>query len=250
MCVQRGKGELCLQCGTRHNAGEIPPPKKRRPPLCKRLARKDQKIDPNTLATIPCSPDLPSGGHMWCGAVVAHANGDLYMMNGRFAHRLKPDCSVVAECELLFDCPYNGIMILSDGNLIAENLGNSADQPCLFSVLEPENLSTVCEIKIEASCTTIGSGRQCVDDRPGPAVGVAVVQGSSAPQRAFRFSLDDPSDCNVLDVIGTPNAFDPGPPLYDPGDANPCALRHCGEHAGVKGGDRGAEFLLFFWLMS
>jgi hypothetical protein len=166
-------------------------------------------------------------------------------------------------------------MILSDGNLITKNLGNSANQPCLFSVLEPENLNTVCEIKIEASCmgrfssdltaqgefiyfsseecilrmcydhegnghgqlvldsewsapyripgsdqsagwdTTIGSGSVWMMDQGRP-WGWPGYKVSSAPQRAFRFSLDDPSDCDVLDVIGTPNAFNPGPPLYDP----------------------------------
>ena len=34
--------------------------------------------------------------------------------------------------------------------------------------------------------------------------------------QAFRFTIDDPAERDVVDAIGTPNAFNPGPPLYDP----------------------------------
>jgi hypothetical protein len=103
-----------------------------------------EKVDPITLETLKRSPDLPSGGHLWCGAVVAHENGDIYMVNGRFCHRLTPECDLVVERELPFDGPYNGLLVLSDGNLIMNNLGDDAD-PCLFSVLDPETLSPVGE---------------------------------------------------------------------------------------------------------
>jgi hypothetical protein len=47
--------------------------------------------------------------------------------------------------------------------------------------------------------------------RPPPWCGRA-----SAPQRVFRFSLDDPEDRDVIDAFSMPNAFNVGPPLYDP----------------------------------
>eukprot|EP01050_Picozoa_sp_SAG11_P046578 SAG11_NODE_23902_length_381_cov_1.177305_1_plen_110_part_10 len=82
------------------------------------------RVEPSTLETLARSPDLPSGGHLWCGAAVAHANGDLYMVNGRYCHRLTPSCEVVAERMLPFDAPYNGLLVLSDGNLLMKNLGD------------------------------------------------------------------------------------------------------------------------------
>ena len=39
---------------------------------------------------------------------------------------------------------------------------------------------------------------------------------ANAPQRAFRFSLDDATDRDVIDAIGEAPAWNPGPPLYDP----------------------------------
>src|SRR5689334_4596384 len=39
-------------------------------------------IDPMTLETVRRSPRLPSGGHTWCGGIVAHENGFLYLNNG------------------------------------------------------------------------------------------------------------------------------------------------------------------------
>ncbi|MCH8815975.1 MAG: hypothetical protein IH957_12965 [Chloroflexi bacterium] len=100
-----------------------------------------EKVDPVTLETLAASPKLPSGGHNWCGAVVVHENGDLYMTNGNYCHRLSPDCRVVAERKLPKDCGYNGLLILSDGNLITKDIQLS--QPSHFSVLEPERLQEV-----------------------------------------------------------------------------------------------------------
>lgn len=38
----------------------------------------------------------------------------------------------------------------------------------------------------------------------------------TASQRAFRFSVDDVADRDVIDIIGTPGARNFGPPLFDP----------------------------------
>jgi len=96
-----------------------------------------------TLETIARSPDLPSGGHLWCGAVVVHENTDLYVVNGRYCHRLDVDCRLVAERRLPVDGPYNGLLILSDGNLVMKNLGHVPGVPCRFSILEPERLEPI-----------------------------------------------------------------------------------------------------------
>lgn len=90
MFLQRAPGELYLQCGGSCSVGHIPPET--------RLAGAStagwlEKVDPVTLETLHRSPDLPSGGHLWCGAAVVHANGDIYVVNGRWMHRLShADC--------------------------------------------------------------------------------------------------------------------------------------------------------------
>ena len=128
MFVQRDGGELYLQGGAQpfqadESFGWL------------------EKVDPKSLEPVARSPKLQSGGHNWCGAVVVHENGDLYMTNGRFCHRLSPDCSVVAERELPEDCAYNGLLILSDGNLIMKDIQLSDRSH--FSVLEPERLDEI-----------------------------------------------------------------------------------------------------------
>ena len=61
--------------------------------------------------------------------------------------------------------------------------------------------------------TTIGSDSIWLMDmgRPMPWQGPA-----TAPQRAFRFSLADASERDIVDEIRSPNAWNSGPPLYDP----------------------------------
>lgn len=265
MFVQRDAGELFVQGGAGLRPGEFPPQHRPEGDNHGWLER----VDPVTLETIARSPALPSGGHLWCGAVVAHANGDLYMVNGRFCHRLNAKCEVRAEQELPVDAPYNGLLVMSDGNLVMKNLGYRHDEPCRFSVLEPECLEPIGEpfvledhsmgrfssdrtgadefiytssaselfrLRYEAGRlaldpgwratyaiegedqadgwdTTIGGDSIWLMDMGRP----PLWQGrATAPQRAFRFPLSDPGDRDVIDVLGKPNAFSPGPPLYDP----------------------------------
>ncbi|MBV9943468.1 MAG: hypothetical protein JO262_15190 [Solirubrobacterales bacterium] len=61
--------------------------------------------------------------------------------------------------------------------------------------------------------TTIGSDSVWLMDmgRPPAWLGRAM-----ASQRAFRFSIGDPGDRDVVDAIGRPGAWNPAPPLYDP----------------------------------
>ena len=150
MFVQRDEGELYLQ------GGAIP------------FQREEsygwlEKVDPVTLEPLATSPKLPSGGHNWCGAVVVHENGDLYMTNGRYCHRLTPDCEVVAERELPMDCGYNGLLILSDGNLIMKDI--QVSEPSHFSVLEPDKLEEVDRFEFpESSVGRISADRSADGD--------------------------------------------------------------------------------------
>ena len=75
MFIQRGPGELYLQCGAGLADDDGTPPVDKRP-------NRDfpgwlERVDPDTLETIERSPDLPSGGHLWCGAAVAHEVGTI-----------------------------------------------------------------------------------------------------------------------------------------------------------------------------
>ena len=139
MLVHREPGELFVQGGAQFPPNQFPPhylPDGRNQGWLER-------IDPISLETLARSPELPSGGHLWCGAVVVHANGDLYMVNGNYCHRLNADCEVLAERQLPVDGPYNGLLIMSDGNLVMKNLGFQRGEPCRFSVVEPERLELI-----------------------------------------------------------------------------------------------------------
>ena len=67
------------------------------------------RIDAETLESVAASEPLPYGDHVWCGAVLAHANGSIICVNGSFVHRLvADDLSVLAECQLPVDRSHNG----------------------------------------------------------------------------------------------------------------------------------------------
>ena len=82
-----------------------------------------QKIDLSTLEPITESEKLPCGEHVWCGAILVHANGSVMSINGSYLHRLSPtDLSIEAELELPADRAHNGLLALSDGTLITKDL--------------------------------------------------------------------------------------------------------------------------------
>jgi hypothetical protein len=154
MFVRRDEGELFLQ-GSHHTA-----------PASGWLER----VDPVTLEPIAASPMLSSGEHSWCGAVAAHENGYLYMVNGRYVHRLDTDCRVIAERELPLDAPYNGLLVLPDGHIVTKNLQREDDLPCTFSVLEPDRLELVGQLTLPMP----SMGRFCADrGRSGDVIYVA-----------------------------------------------------------------------------
>ena len=109
-----------------------------------------EQLDPATLEPVRRSVDLP-GGPTWPGGIAAHANGSLYVVFGRHAHRLSPDLSEVLTVELPRDRPYNSFVVLPDGclatkdfagarpgHLDGDELGGSE-----LLVLEPEALEVV-----------------------------------------------------------------------------------------------------------
>lgn len=124
MFVLRDEGELYLQGGSQANQRAV-------------SYGWVERLDPVTLAPVARSPKLPSGGHNWCGAAVVHANGDLYMVNGRYAHRLDPYLEVVAERRLPADHAHNGLTILADGNILTKDIVIRPDRQSTFTLLDP-----------------------------------------------------------------------------------------------------------------
>ena len=98
-------------------------------------------IDPHSLQTRKRSPRLP-GGPMWPGGMAIHRNGDLYVVYGRYAHRLDRACGLMASLELPVAQPYNSFVILDNGLLVAKNLSDT--QAASLSVIDPETLRPAC----------------------------------------------------------------------------------------------------------
>ena len=80
-----------------------------------------ERIDPDSLAPLERSPDL-SAGPFWPGGLAAHANGSLYVIYGRWCHRLAPDCTPVVSRQLPQERPYNSFVVLPDGVLVMKDL--------------------------------------------------------------------------------------------------------------------------------
>jgi hypothetical protein len=83
-----------------------------------------EQIHPHTLETLRRSPDL-AGGPVWPGGLAAHANGSLYVVFGRHAHRLSAALTVEASVVLPRDRPYNSFVLLPDGNLATKDFGGA-----------------------------------------------------------------------------------------------------------------------------
>ncbi|MYH92679.1 MAG: hypothetical protein F4126_03095, partial [Acidimicrobiaceae bacterium] len=79
--------------------------------------------DPQLLEPLARSPRLPCGDHVWCGSILAHANGAVYSVNGSYLHRLDPDdLSVLSERRLPADRSHNGMLALRDGTIVTKDL--------------------------------------------------------------------------------------------------------------------------------
>jgi hypothetical protein len=102
-----------------------------------------EKVDPETMQAVARSPNLPAGGHVWCSAIAAHANGDIYKVNGCYLHRLDADCRLVTECRLPVDQAHNGLLILSDGSIVTKDLRLAGQGPSTVTRLAPDGLTLI-----------------------------------------------------------------------------------------------------------
>lgn len=136
MLVQRGPGELFAQgavmpmmAGPEGSTGWL------------------ERIDPATLEPTARSVKLP-GGPWWPGGVAAHADGSLYVTQGRWCHRLDTDCAVLASRELPRDRPYNSLIVLPDGRLAMKDMAADGEGPSQLVLLEPGDLSFAGELTL------------------------------------------------------------------------------------------------------
>ena len=104
-----------------------------------------QRLHPETLDVIAESPQLPCRDHVWCGAIAAHENGDIYKVNGSVMHRLDAGCQVVSECFLPVDQAHNGLLILSDGSIVTKDLRLEGQGPSTVTRLSPDGLELIGE---------------------------------------------------------------------------------------------------------
>lgn len=108
MVVLRDPGEVYLLC---HTGGDD-------------AVSWVEQIDPVTLEVVRRSPDLP-GGPTWPGGIVAHADGSLYVVFGKYAHRLSSSLEVLAVAELPRPRPYNSFVVLPDGHLATKDFAGA-----------------------------------------------------------------------------------------------------------------------------
>lgn len=102
-----------------------------------------ERLDPDTLVVTASTPRLP-GGVFWPGGLAAHANGDLHMVFGRWAHRLSPGLEVLASHRLPVPRPHNSFVVLDGGELVTKDCDAPAGlEPSTVSVLDPETLLPV-----------------------------------------------------------------------------------------------------------
>ena len=141
-------------------------------------------IDPVTLAPQAKSPRLP-GGPMWPGGMALHRNGDLYVVYGRWAHRLARDCSVKEALRLPLNLPYNSFVVLDNGLLVTKNISDR--RGARLSVLRPDPLGFACA---DVECPEPVIARLSAAGNTLYVVGV---------QSIFRFDWDDDAATIVLD---------------------------------------------------
>ena len=102
-----------------------------------------EKLDPETLEVTASTPRLPAG-RFWPGGIGAHENGDIYMVFGRWAHRLSPGLEVLASHSLPVDRPHNSFVLLDGGELVTKDCdAPEARHRSTVSVLDPETLMPV-----------------------------------------------------------------------------------------------------------
>ena len=100
-----------------------------------------ERIDPISLQPLARSPRLP-GGPMWPGGMALHRNGDLFVVYGRYLHRLDRQCQPLASLQLPIDAPYNSFVVLDNGLIVTKNLSDTL--AARLTVVDPATTARAC----------------------------------------------------------------------------------------------------------
>jgi hypothetical protein len=147
-----------------------------------------ERLDPETLELQASTPRLPAG-RFWPGGLAAHANGDLHMVFGNWAHRLTAGLDVVASHRLPVDRPYNSFVVLDGGELVTKDChAPFGTEPSTVSVLDPETLLPVAEpLRLPEPCIA----RLSCDGASVVAVGTTTVLRLRLDRERGRVTIDD-----------------------------------------------------------
>ena len=100
-----------------------------------------ERVDALTLKTISKSSRLP-GGPAWPGGIAVHRNGDLYVVYGRYVHRLNRCCELLTTFQLPINRPYNSFVILDSGVLVTKDISDVGHST--LSVIDTATMQAVC----------------------------------------------------------------------------------------------------------
>lgn len=146
-----------------------------------------ERLDPETLDVVASTPRLAGGGY-WPGGMAAHANGDLHVVFGSWAHRVTPALDVVASHELPVARPHNSFVVLAGGELVMKDCDAPAGrEPSTFSVLHPGTLEPVVAPLVlpEPSIARLSSDGESVI-----AIGTTTVYRLRLDRAAGRLTID------------------------------------------------------------
>lgn len=147
-----------------------------------------ERVDAQTLETICESPRLPGGAASWPGGMAVHRNGDLYVVYGRYVHRLKrATCEVVGSSfELpVGDRAYNSFVILDNGLLVTKDISDVGYST--LSVVDTDTMQPACA---HIACPEASIARLSAVGNTVYVVGV---------QSVFRYHWDTHANTLVLD---------------------------------------------------
>lgn len=165
-----------------------------------------ERLDPLTLEVTASTPRLPAGS-WWPGGLAAHANGDLHMVLGRWAHRLSSDLDVLASHRLPVPRPHNSFVVLDGGELVTKDCDAPAGlERSTFSVLDPETLLPVAPaLKLpEPSIARLSSDGELVI-----AVGTTKLFGLRLDREAGRLVIDEEWRPSYGPKLGRSFGWDP-----------------------------------------
>jgi hypothetical protein len=165
-----------------------------------------ERLDPDTLVTMGSSPRLP-GGAFWPGGIAAHANGDVHMVFGRWAHRLSPDLDPLASHQLPVARPHNSFVVLDGGELMTKDCDAPAGRhPSTVSVLDPETLLPVAPALLLPEPSI---GRLASDGDSVIAVGTSVVYRLRLDRESGRLTIDQQWQPSYGPAPGRSYGWDP-----------------------------------------